>query len=71
MAKARYQYGTSPRKITPEVSRKQKVEKKPKLRVVKDMPRQEVKVPTTINNVSNFRICCLISHWIQKLPNKR
>ena len=45
MAKARYQYGTSPRKTTPEVSRKQKVEKKPKLRVVKDMPRQEVKVP--------------------------
>lgn len=50
MANARYQYGTSPRKIQPDEiqnqrKRKQKIEKKPKLKVVKEVPRQEVKVP--------------------------
>lgn len=49
MANARYQYGTSPKKIQPDgtqnqKNRKQKVEKKPKLKVVKEVPRQEVKV---------------------------
>lgn len=49
MANARYQYGTSPKKIQPDgtqnqKNRKQKIEKKPKLKVVKEVPRQEVKV---------------------------
>lgn len=49
MANARYQYGTSPKKIQPDgtqnqKNRKQKVEKKPKLKVVKEVPRQEVKM---------------------------
>ena len=49
MANAKYQYGTSPRKLQPDETqnqrkRKQKIEKKPKLKVVKEVPRQEVKV---------------------------
>ena len=43
MARARYETGTSPRKLEPDYQRKQK-RKKPRLRVVEDLPRQEVKV---------------------------
>ena len=41
MAQARYQYETSPRKLEPEIKRKSK---KAKLRVVEDLPRQDVKI---------------------------
>ena len=49
MADSRYQYGTSPRKIQPDETknqrkRKSKIEKKDKLKVVKEVPRQEVKI---------------------------
>ncbi len=43
MARARYETGTSPRKLEPDYQRKQK-RKKTRLRVVEDLPRQEVKV---------------------------
>ena len=43
MARARYETGTSQRKLEPDYQRKQK-RKKPRLRVVEDLPRQEVKV---------------------------
>ena len=43
MARARYETGTSPRKLEPDYQRKQK-RKKPRLRVVEDLLRQEVKV---------------------------
>ena len=43
MARARYETGTSPRKLEPDYQRKQK-RKKPRLRVVEDLPRQEGKV---------------------------
>ena len=43
MSRARYETGTSPRKLEPDYQRKQK-RKKPRLRVVEDLPRQEVKV---------------------------
>mgnify|MGYP001139675953 CR=1 FL=1 len=43
MARNRYEYGTSPRKLEPDVSRK-KQRKKKKLNVVKDLPRQDVKI---------------------------
>ena len=46
MARARYETGTSPRKLEPDYQRKQK-RKKPRLRVVEDLPRQEVKVSKT------------------------
>ena len=47
MAKVNYQYETSPRKIDPNYSKKnkkQKEEKNRKLKVVKDIPRQDVKI---------------------------
>ena len=45
MAQGRYQYGTSPRKIEPDYNRKaKKAQQKPKLKIVENMPRQQVKV---------------------------
>lgn len=45
MAKSKYQYGTSPRKIDPDYQRRDRRETKQKpLRVVKDMPKQQVKI---------------------------
>ena len=40
---ANYQYGTSPRKLEPDYRRQPK-KKKSRLRVVEDLPRQEVKI---------------------------
>lgn len=45
MAQAKYQYGTSPRKVEPkEQPRTRKTEKKQSIRIVKEVPRQEVKI---------------------------
>ena len=45
MAVARYQYETSPRKLEPtEEKRNKKANKKEKIKIVKDVPRQEIKV---------------------------
>ena len=45
MAQERYQYGTSPRKIEPNYERKgKKNNKKGNLRIVEDLPRQQIKV---------------------------
>ena len=45
MAAARYQYETSPRKLEPtEEKRSKKANKKKKIKIVKDVPRQEIKV---------------------------
>ena len=43
MARSRYEYSTSPRKLQPEYSQRKRKTKN-KLKVVKDLPRQEVKV---------------------------
>ena len=43
MTKSRYEYGTTPRKLEPDIRKKNKT-KKSKIRVVKDVPRQEVKI---------------------------
>lgn len=43
MARGRYEYGTSPRKLEPDVPRKKQPQKK-KLRVVEDLPKQDVKI---------------------------
>lgn len=43
MARSRYEYSTSPRKLQPEYNPRKR-EKKNNLRVVKDLPRQEVKM---------------------------
>ena len=45
MAQAGYQYGTSPRKLEPDYDRKtKKVPKKGNLKVVKDLPKQQIKL---------------------------
>lgn len=45
MAQERYQYGTSPRKTNPDYSRRnKKLSQKRRLKVVEDLPRQQVKV---------------------------
>ena len=43
MARARYETGTSPRKLEPDYKRQPK-KKESRLRVVEDLPRQEVKI---------------------------
>ena len=43
MARSRYEYSTSPRKLQPEYNPRKR-EKKNNLKVVKDLPRQEVKM---------------------------
>ncbi len=44
MAQAKYQYGTSPRKLEPDYRGKKQVPQKKKMQVVKDVPRQHIKV---------------------------
>ncbi len=45
MAQARYQYGTSPRKIEPDYDRRsKKAPKKGQLKVVKEIPKQQIKL---------------------------
>ena len=43
MARSRYEYGTNPRKIQPEVERRKQVQKK-RIRVVEDLPKQDVRI---------------------------
>lgn len=43
MAKSRYEYETSPRKLEPEITRKKQIQKK-KLKVVEDLPKQDIKI---------------------------
>ena len=45
MAQARYQYGTSPRKIEPDYERRsKKAPKKGQLKVLKELPKQQIKL---------------------------
>lgn len=45
MAQERYQYGTSPRKTNPDYNKRtKKVPQKRQLKIVEDLPRQQVKV---------------------------
>ncbi len=43
MAKSRYEYGTSPRKVEPQIPRRKQSQKK-NLKIVEDLPRQEIKI---------------------------
>ena len=43
MARSRYEYGTNPRKLEPDIQRKRQVEKK-RIRVVEDLPKQTIKI---------------------------
>ena len=45
MVQERYQYGTSPRKIDPDYNREvKKTQKKKQLKIVEELPRQQIKV---------------------------
>ncbi len=46
MARSRYEYETSPRKLNPE-TKQRKQNKRKKLHVVEDLPRQDVKISRT------------------------
>ena len=76
MARAEYQYSTSPRKLEPEY-RPQK--RKQKLRVVEDLPRQEVKVSKeqkrkriqlTITVIAIFGLLLIISYRNSQINEK-
>lgn len=76
MARAEYQYFTSPRKLEPEY-RSQK--RKQKLRVVEDLPRQEVKVSKeqkrkriqlTITVIAIFGLLLTISYRNSQINEK-
>ncbi len=43
MARSRYEYGTTPRKLEPNVRKKQQPQNR-KLKVVEDLPKQDVKI---------------------------
>ena len=43
MARSRYEYGTSPRKLEPNIQRRKQIEKK-KIRIVEDLPKQNIKI---------------------------
>ena len=71
MAQAKYQYGTSPRKLEPDYTRKtsQKPKRKP-LKVVKELPRQQIQISkeqrkkqmkTTVTVVGLFLLLLTIS----------
>lgn len=61
MGQDRYQYGTSPRKIEPDYSRStKKVPKKGQLKIVKDVPRQQVKVSKEQRKVQ-FRLTITVA----------
>ena len=47
MVQTKYQYGTSPRKVDPDYNRRAKrVPQKRQLRIVEDLPRQQIKIST-------------------------
>ena len=69
MARTGYQYGTSPRKLEPDYTRKPK-QKRKQLKVAEDLPRQQIKVSkeqrkrqmkTTVTVVGLFLLLLTIS----------
>ena len=69
MAQAKYQYVTSPRKLEPDYTRKTKQKRRP-LKVVEDLPRQQIKVSkeqrkrqmrTTVTVIGLFLLLLTIS----------
>lgn len=44
MAQGRYEYGTSPRKVNPDYNRRKVYPQKRQLKIVEDMPRQQIKI---------------------------
>jgi cell division protein FtsL len=78
MARSRYEYGTNPRKIQPEVERRKQVQKK-RIRVVEDLPKQDVRISNkqkkehmklTFAVVSIFVILLAISYRNSQINEK-
>lgn len=44
MARSRYEYGTSPKKIEPDIQHRRKQSQKEKIRVIEDLPKQDIKI---------------------------
>lgn len=71
MAQAKYQYGTSPRKLEPDYTRKtSQRQKRKQLKVVKELPRQQIQISkeqrkkqmkTTVTVVGLFLLLLTIS----------
>lgn len=71
MAQAKYQYGTSPRKLEPDYTRKtSQTQKRKPLKVVKELPRQQIQISkeqrkkqmkTTVTVVGLFLLLLTIS----------
>lgn len=56
MVQSKYQYGTSPRKLEPDYSRKtKKTQQKSKLKIVENQPRQQIKISKEQKN-KNFKL---------------
>ena len=69
MARSGYQYGTSPRKLEPDYTKREK-QKRQQIKVVKELPRQQIKVSkeqhkkqmkTTVTVVGLFLLLLTIS----------
>ena len=78
MGSANYEYGTNPRKLEPN-EKKAKVEKKAKIKVVKDVPRQEIKLSkeekkkqfrVTITIIAIFALLLTISYRNSQINEK-
>ena len=79
MARSRYEYSTSPRKLEPEYKPQQKQNKKRKLHVVEDLPRQGIKISTeqkkkrtkaTLVVIAIFALLLTISYRNSKINEK-
>ena len=78
MARSRYEYGTNPRKLQPEVERRKQVQKK-RIRVIEDLPKQDVRISNkqkkehmklTFAVVSIFVILLAISYRNSQINEK-
>lgn len=78
MARSRYEYETSPRKLEPDIKKRKSTQKK-KLKVVEDLPRQEVKlskeqkkrqIKLTIIVISIFILLLTISYRNSQINEK-
>ena len=66
MARNGYQYGTSPRKLEP-VERKTKKQQKGNLKIVKDLPRQDVKLSKAQKKKQRKVTCVIVAIFIMLL----
>ena len=65
MAKSRYEYGTSPRKLEPEIRRsKQQQPKKKKIKVVQDVPKKNVKISVAQKKTRVKMTCAVVVFFI-------